>query len=106
MKREIADLVRQCDVCQKCKSESVAQPGLLQPLNIPEQAWREISMDFVEGLPKSHNKEVVLVLVDRLTKYSHFVALYHPYSAEDVAAAFMENIYKLHGLRTYCVRQR
>jgi len=55
-------------------------------------------MDFIEGLPKSHGKEVIWVVVDRLSKYVHFVTLSHPYSAEDVAQAYLDNIFKLHGL--------
>ena len=56
-------------------------------------------MDFIEGLPKSQGKEVIWVVVDRLSKYTHFVALSHPYSAEDVAQAYLDNIFNL--LRQY-----
>jgi len=59
--------------------------GLLQPLLIPTTIWDEISMDFVDGLPKSQGKSVIFVVVDRLTKSSHFMALKHPYSAMSIA---------------------
>lgn len=55
-------------------------------------------MDFIEGLPQSTGKSVIMVVVDRLNKYAHFVALKHPYSASTVAEAFLNNIFKLHGL--------
>lgn len=42
-----------CDICQRNKVENVTSPGLLQPLPIPDQVWADISMDFVEGVPKS-----------------------------------------------------
>lgn len=53
-------------------------------------------MDFIRGLPKSKGKSVVMVVVDRLTKYAHFCALSHPFNAITVATAFMETIQKLH----------
>jgi transposase InsO family protein len=54
-------------------------------------------MDFVEGLPKSQGKDVIMVIVDRFTKYAHFVPLSHPYSVETVAQAFIDHVVKLHG---------
>jgi hypothetical protein len=51
-------------------------------------------MDFIEGLPKSQGKDVILVFVDRLTKYAHFLALSHPYNVQKVADLFMDNIVK------------
>ncbi|XP_019200240.1 PREDICTED: uncharacterized protein LOC109193863 [Ipomoea nil] len=47
----------------RCKSESVASPGFLQPLAIPDQAWKGIAMDFIEGLPRSQGKDVILVYI-------------------------------------------
>lgn len=55
-------------------------------------------MDFIEGLPISMGKEVIMVVVDRLTKYAHFVALKHPFTAALMTEAFLYNVFKLHGL--------
>ena len=68
MKAYIKAFVRECDVCQRIKSETFALAGLLQPLEIPTIPWIDVSLDFVEGLPKSQGYEVILVVVDRLTK--------------------------------------
>ena len=62
-----------CLVCQQNKVETIKTSGLLQPLSIPSQRWEEVSMDFITGLPKSEGKSVIMVVVDRLTKYAHFV---------------------------------
>lgn len=53
-------------------------------------------MDFIDGLPKLEGKGSILVVVNRLTKYGHFMGLSHPYSASQVARVFMDSVYKLH----------
>jgi hypothetical protein len=57
-----------------------------------------VSMDFVEGLPLSSNANTILVVVDKYSKFAHFVPLRHPFLAASVAKVFMDNIYKLHDL--------
>ena len=63
-------------------------------------------MDFITGLPKSEGKNVIMVVVDRLTKYAHFFALSHPLSASIVAATFINTIQKLHGSPKIIVSDR
>jgi hypothetical protein len=84
-------------VCQQNKVEKIKTPGLLQPLAISSQCWEEVSMDLITGLPKSKGKSVIMVIVDILTKYTHFCALSHPFKSSTVSTAFMEIIQKLHG---------
>ena len=76
----------------------------MQPLPIPTAIWEDISIDFIEGLPKSKGKDTILVVVDRLSKYAHFLALSHPCSAAVVAQLYFEHIFELHGLpKTMCL---
>ncbi|KAF7152598.1 hypothetical protein RHSIM_Rhsim01G0083100 [Rhododendron simsii] len=99
-------LVVGCDICQRHKNETVASPGLLQPLPIPTRLWSDISMDFIEGLPSSTSKIVIYVVVDRLRKYDDFMSLPHPYTATTVAQVFLDNIFKLHGMPNSIVSNR
>ncbi|KAB2629775.1 S ribonuclease [Pyrus ussuriensis x Pyrus communis] len=74
MKREIAEYVSRCAVCQQVKAERKKPFGLLQPLPVPEWKWENITMDFVYKLPRTHNGfDGIWVIVDRLTKSAHFI---------------------------------
>lgn len=63
-------------------------------------------MDFIEGLPKSKGKEVIFVLVDRMTKFAHFIALAHPFTAANVADKLWKKVYTLHGTPETIVSDR
>ena len=98
--------VRECDICQRLKYETCHVDGQLQPLPILDKPWLDVSMDFVEGLPKSHSKDVVLVVVDKLTKFVHFIPLSHPYTVAKVANLYLQHVFKLHGMPTTIVSDR
>ena len=106
MKTDLKKFIRDCDTCQRIKSATSFPAGLLQPLSIPHTPWTDVSLDFVEGLPKSMGFEVILVVVDRLTKYVHFVPVSHPYNASKIASLYMQNIFKLHGMPSSIVSDR
>jgi hypothetical protein len=106
IKNQVEEFVKQCILCQQAKHENTLPAGLLQPLPVPTRPWSHLTMDFITGLPKSEGYEVILVVVDRLTKYSHFIALRHPYTALTVATTFLDNVVKLHGVPLSIVSDR
>lgn len=63
-------------------------------------------MDFIEGLPKSGDKQVIFMVVDRQSKYAHFIPLSHPYTALNIAQFFLDKVYKLHGLPNSIINDR
>ncbi|WVZ88116.1 hypothetical protein U9M48_034667 [Paspalum notatum var. saurae] len=86
MKREVAEYVALCDVCQRVKAEHQKPAGLLQPLKIPEWKWEEIGMDFIVGLPRTQSGfDSIWVVVDRLTKVAHFIPVKTTYSGAKLA---------------------
>lgn len=106
MCQTVAEFIQACQVCQQAKVEHVKLPGLLQPLLVPSQAWATVSLDFIEGLPKFGGYEVILAVINKFTKYAHFVPLAHPYTALSVAQAYFTNNYKLHGLPEVIISDR
>ena len=98
--------MRQCQTCQQAKTERIQSLGLLQPLPIPDQAWDIISLDFIEGLPPSDNYNALLVVIDKFSKYGHFIPIRHPFTALQIAHIFMSNVYKLHGLPKTIISDR
>ena len=63
-------------------------------------------MDFVKRLPKSEGYDSIMVIVDRLTKFTHFVPLRHPFTGVHVARAFWDNVIKMHGVPLSIVSDR
>jgi len=106
MTKSVQQYIRQCLICQSCKSDNSPYSGLLQPLQILKEVWVDVCMDFIEGLPKSFGKDVILVVVDRFSKYAHFAALSHPFTAADVAQVYLNNVFTLHGWLESIVRDR
>jgi hypothetical protein len=106
MKSAVKDFVRHCRVCQQAKPERVLAPGLLQPLPIPSGPWEMATMDFIDGLPQSRQYNCILVVVDKLSKYAHFIPLAHPYTASTVADLFVNTVYRLHGMPLSIVSDR
>lgn len=106
MKTAVHNFVAACSVCQQAKPDRSKLPGLLQPLPVPDRAWKVISLDFIEGLPTSGAVNCILAVVDIFSKYAHFIGLKHPFSAASVAKLFLSHVYKLHGMPLAMVSDR
>ena len=107
MKKDVTEFVARCLTCQKVKIEHRKPPGLLQNLEIPEWKWDSISMDFIMGLPlTSSGHNAIWVIVDRLTKSAHFLAIAAEYSLERLARIYMKEIVRLHGIPNSIVSDR
>jgi hypothetical protein len=106
-KKHIANYLAKCLECQQVKAEHRHPAGLLWPLPIPEWKWETISKDFITGLPKSTKKnDVIMVVVDKLSKSSHFVPVKSTCKAIDIANIFMKDIFRLHGMPKEIVSDR
>lgn len=63
-------------------------------------------MDFIDGLPTSAHANCIMVVVDKLSKFAHFIPLHHPFTASKIAQVFLDNVFRLHGLPTHIVSDR
>lgn len=98
MRQSIRRFVRVCQICQQAKVEQALPVGLLQPLPIPQHVWDDVSMDFITNFPPSHGYSTIMVVVDRLSKFGHFIPLKAEYTSKIVAKSFINNIVKLYGV--------
>ena len=97
MKREIAKYVSECDICWRVNASHLRPAGTLQPLNIPEWKWEDISMDFIVGLSRTQKGyDSIWVVVDRLTKSAHFLPVNTIYRAKRYAELYINRILCLH----------
>lgn len=107
MAKTIKRYCHRCADCQRTKSLTQARAGLHQPLPVPTGRWESISMDFVTGIPKTHDGlDCILVVVDRLTKRAHFIAMTKEATAADCAQLFIDEVFRLHGLPKSLVTDR
>ena len=107
MKGDVTNFVSRCLTCQRVKVEHQKPAGLLQPLDIPEWKWDSVSMDFVQGLPRtSSGHDCIWVIVDRLTKSAHFLAIKSTYPLERLAREYIGEIVRLHGVPSSIVSDR
>ena len=107
MRTEVTNYVRSCAGCQKNKPSNKAPAGLLHPVEIPEQPWDCVSMDFVTHLPKTKaGHDMLLVVVDKLTKMALFIPTTMEATAERCARLFFDHVFKNFGLPRKIISDR
>ncbi|GKA55852.1 putative reverse transcriptase domain-containing protein [Tanacetum coccineum] len=99
MKKDIAMYVSKCLTCLKVKTEHQRPSGLLQELEIPKWKWEGIAMDVMTMLPRtSSGYDTIWVIMDRLTKSTHFIRMREDYKMERLARIYLNEIVARHGI--------
>ena len=106
MRETIKRYVKNYDTCQRSKAIRHALYGLLQPDEVQDQPWRSIAMDFITDLPESDGYDTILVVIDRLTKMSHFISCKKDLDARQFTTLFMQHIVRLHGISRDIITNR
>jgi hypothetical protein len=112
MKEKVASLIAQCADCQKNKHSTHAQYGEMQAMELPNEPWADISMDFVTGLPISRDPatnvsyNAILVVVDRFTKQAEYIPFRNDYTAVHLAHVINDQIIRHHGIPKSIISDR
>jgi len=104
--RDVRKYVEGCDLCQRMKNRMEEPTGKLKLSKVPKKPWSHLTVDFITKLPVVAGKDVVLVVCDKLSKMTHFVATTEGTIAEGLARLFRDNVWKLHGLPESVVSDR
>ena len=104
--RDVGKYVEECDLCQRMKNRAEEPAGKLKLSEVPQKMWSHLTVDFITKLPVVAGKDVILVVCNRLSKMTHFVATTEGTSAERLARLFRDNVWKLHGLPESMVSDR
>ena len=107
MKRDVAWFVERCLTCRRVKAEHQRPHGMLQPLEVPKWKWEQITMDFITKLPRTaRGVDAIWVIVDRLTKSAHFLAISESSLAEKLAEVYVREVVSRHGVPISIVSDR
>jgi transposase InsO family protein len=106
LKGDVMRHIKECTTCQQNKDEQTHPTGLLHPLPFLERKWESVSIDFITGIPKAHGKDCIFVVVDCLTKFTHFFSISMDFSTSQVADLFFKEVFRLHGLPKMIVSDR
>jgi len=107
MKADIASYVSKCLTCAKVKVDYQKPSGLLQQPEIPEWKWERITMDFVTKLPTSPSgSDKIWVIVDRLTKSAHFLAIKETDTMDRLARLYLKEVVSKHGVPVSIISDR
>ena len=104
--RDVGRYVEGCDLCQRMKNRTEEPAGKLKLSEVPKKPWSYLMVDFITKLPVVARKDAILVVCDRLSKITHFVATTEGTMVEGSARLFWDNVWKLHGLPESVVSDR
>ncbi|KAI8402590.1 hypothetical protein FOFC_17905 [Fusarium oxysporum] len=103
-RKEVEKVVKKCDICARTKAQRHKPYGELQPIEVAERPWSSITMDFITKLPLSEDPSTgtfydsIMVIVDRLTKFSIYLPYREATDAEVMAYIFYDRVVRERGL--------
>jgi hypothetical protein len=112
IKQKVTNYIKQCLKCQQNKAERHAKYGYIQFIDPPEKPWDEITIDFIIKLlgsvdePIGNRYDSIFVVMDRLTKYTHFIPYNEDFTVQSLAIIFVDRIVRYHGIPKAIISDR
>lgn len=107
MGNEIREYVKGCEVCQRNKGSQRQPAGKLVPLPLPSGAWEYVTADRITHLPKTKaGYTAIWVVVDRLTKMTHFAPCHDESNVEEIADLLVKHVFRPHGMPKVVITDR
>ena len=104
--RDVGRYIKECDLCQIMKNRTEEVAGKLKSSEVPEKPWTHLIVDFIMKLSVVAGKDAILVVHNRLSKMTYFVATTEETLVEGLVRLFRDNIWKLYGLPESIVSDR
>ena len=98
MRRDVERFCRNCHSCKRAQTSRHAPFEILRSLSIPEEAWQNLSMNFVIDLSRSDENNAILIVVCRLTKMRHLIFCKNTVTIKQLAELYIRHVFRLHGL--------
>ena len=104
--RDVGRYVKEYNLCQRMKNRTEELAEKLKLSEVPEKPWIHLMVDFITKLPVVAGKDAILVVYNRLSKITYFVATIERTTAEELVRLFRDNLWKLHRLLESVVSDR
>ena len=99
----IAQYIQNCETYTRIKPTQHAPYGLLKPLEVSIRQWLSVSLDLITRLPPSNGYDALLVIVDRLSKMSHYISTSMDMNYKGIARLYFDHIFRLYGIPDFVV---
>ncbi len=111
LQTDVEAYIKSCDLYLASKAVRHKPHKDLQSLPVPTHRWKNLSIDFVTGLPVSTNwkgetYDTILVIVDRLMKMVHYELVKVTIDAPGLAKVIINVVVWHHGLPDLIVSNR
>ena len=106
MRNDFKDYIRRCGLCQMNKQPTTCPEGIVTPLPVPRERFSSIAIYFTGTFLSDNKKELILVRLDRFTRFTYLIPASQNITAVETANILIERIFSVYGFPTSIVSDR